>query len=48
MGGSGGKSACGASCGGGGTVQGEKAGGGVGHGGMDVCGCEELAGESVG
>ena len=44
IGGSGGKSACGASCGGGGMVRGEKAGGGAGHGGADVSGCEGLAG----
>ena len=41
-GGSGGKSACGASCGGGGMLCGENAAGGAGHGGAGVSGCEGL------
>ena len=38
MGGSGGKSACGAGCGGGCVVLGVKAGGGAGHGGCESVG----------
>ena len=38
MGGSGGKSACGAGCGGGGVVLGVKAGGGAGYGGFGSVG----------